>query len=70
MAADAGASAPDPASKGLGAPTCLLPPCCVHAASPFAGTTPGDTPDPRVFEDKWQNLNPRRRPVIEWTAQL
>jgi len=24
----------------------------------------------RVFDDKWQNLNPRRRLVIEWTAQL
>jgi hypothetical protein len=23
-----------------------------------------------VFDDKWQNLNPRRRLVIEWTAQL
>jgi hypothetical protein len=26
--------------------------------------------DARVFDDKWQNLNPRRRLVIEWTAQL
>ena len=24
----------------------------------------------RVFDDKWQTLNPRRRLVIEWTAQL
>jgi hypothetical protein len=24
----------------------------------------------RVFDDKWQNLNPRRRLVIEWPTQL
>ena len=33
-AADAGAAAPDPASKGLGAPRVYYPPCSAHAASP------------------------------------
>jgi hypothetical protein len=36
-----GAAAPDPASKGLGAPSVYYPPCSAHAASPSPVPRPG-----------------------------
>ena len=42
-----GVAAPDPASKGLGAPSVYYPPCCAHAAGPSPTPRPGT---PRTWD--------------------